>query len=230
MQLAPDSSFRWETEVKGVNITQPWWLAAPRAGDLFAPRLDTLSEDERSKRDWLGFGYFMNGKIFKMKTPIVYHYVDRVRGDVQRPLIVAPGISITLDQAVGMTRTHVPFNELIKATLRSAYVDSTPVKVTLAVPFGLIADSTSRTVMLAAEGTRTVTFRVRGSLTRGSHQLMATATAKGTSFHTGYVPIEYPHINPQRIYRFSTLTITAADVVLPAGLNVGYVPGVGDNV
>ncbi|PYO77556.1 MAG: hypothetical protein DMD63_10665, partial [Gemmatimonadetes bacterium] len=41
---------------------------------------------------------------------------------------------------------------------------------------------------------------------------------------------EYAHINPQRIYRFSTLTITAADVELPTGLNVAYVPGVGDNV
>jgi hypothetical protein len=54
--------------------------------------------------------------------------------------------------------------------------------------------------------------------------------AKGQSFQTGYIPIEYPHINPQRIYRPSTLTIIAAEVVLPARLNVAYVPGVGDNV
>jgi len=229
-QLAPDSSFRWETEVKGVEITQPWWLAKERAGDLFAPKLDTLSEDERSKREWMGFGYFLDGKLFMTKTPIVYHYVDRVRGDVQRPLIVAPGIAITLDQAVEMTRTHVPFNQLIKTTLRSAYVDSTSVRVTLSVPYGLIADSTSRTVMMSPGGTRTLTFRVRGSLTLGPHQIMTTATAKGTSFHSGYMPIEYPHINPQRIYRPSTLTIVAADVVLPTGLNVAYVPGVGDNV
>ena len=84
--------------------------------------------------------------------------------------------------------------------------------------------------MMSPGGTRTLIFRVRGTLVRGPHQIMATATAKGTSFHSGYIPIEYPHINPQRIYRPSTLTITAADVELPTGLNVGYVSGVGDNV
>jgi LmbE family N-acetylglucosaminyl deacetylase len=228
--LLPDSSYRWTDDYKGTAITQPWWLAQPRNGDLFSPRLDGVSEDERSKRDWERADVRVDGRMFTLATPIVFHYVDRVRGDVQRPLIVAPGISITLDQAIGMTRTHAPFNQLIKATLRSAYVDSTPVKVTLSVPFGLIADSTSRTVVMAPGGTHTVTFRVRGSLTRGPHQIMATATAKGTEFHSGYIPIEYPHINPQRIYRASTLTITAADVALPTGLNVAYVPGVGDNV
>jgi len=228
--LLPDSAYRWTDDYKATVITQPWWLAQPRNGDLFSPRIDGVSEDERSKKDWERANVTVDGRTFTLATPIVFHYVDRVRGDVQRPLIVAPGISITLDQAVEMTRTHVPFNQLIKVNLRSAYVDSTPVKVTLSVPQGLIADSISRTIMMSAGGTRTLTFRVRGSLTRGPHQIMATATAKGTSFHSGYVPIEYAHINPQRIYRFSTLTITAADVELPTGLNVAYVPGVGDNV
>ena len=64
----------------------------------------------------------------------------------------------------------------------------------------------------------------------GTHEIAATATAKGQSYRTGYIPIEYPHINPQRIYRPSKLVINAADVALPAKLNVAYVPGVGDNV
>src|SRR2546423_10780350 len=228
--IPPDSSYRWTEEYPANEITQPWWLAQPRNGDLFNAKVSASPEDERSKKDWVRASITKGGRTYSLGAPIVFHYVDRVRGDVQRPLIVAPGISITLDQAVEMTRTHVPFNQLIKTTLRSAYVDSTPVKVTLSVPQGLIADSTSRTIMMSPGGTRTLIFSVRGSLGRGPHQIMATATAKGTAFHSGYVPIEYPHINPQRIYRPSTLTITAADVLLPAGLNVAYVPGVGDNV
>src|SRR5438445_11111673 len=200
--LLPDSDYRWTDDYKATVISQPWWLAQPRNGDLFSPRIDGVSEDERSKKDWERANVTVDGRTFTLATPIVFHYVDRVRGDVQRPLIVAPGISITLDQAVELTRTHVPFNQLIKVNLRSAYVDSTPVKSTLSVPQGLIADSISRTIMMSAGGTRTLTFRVRGSLTRGPHQIMATATANGTSFHSGYVPIEYAHINPQRIYRF----------------------------
>jgi LmbE family N-acetylglucosaminyl deacetylase len=229
-RVMPDSSFRWQDGYRGAEITQPWWLAQPRNGDLFAPRLDTLSEDQRSKRDWQRVWVTVDGQRHVLETPIVFHYVDRVQGDVQRPLTVAPGISITLDQAVEMARANAPFSQLIKATLRSAYVDSTPVTATLSVPLGLSVDSASRTVTVAGGGTRSVTFRIRGKLIPGPYRVSATATAKGASFRSGYVPIEYPHIDPQRIYRPSTLTISAADVVLPARLNVAYVPGVSDNI
>jgi hypothetical protein len=73
-------------------------------------------------------------------------------------------------------------------------------------------------------------FRIRGTVPRGSYQIVATATANGRSFQAGYIPIEYPHINPERIYRPSTLSIHAVDVVLPRKLNVAYISGVGDNV
>jgi hypothetical protein len=104
------------------------------------------------------------------------------------------------------------------------------VTVNLSLPRGLAADSTARSIVMAPGATRVVIFKVRGSLARGTHQLAATARAKDRLFQTGYIPIEYPHINPQRIYRPSTLTINAADVILPAKLNVAYIPGVGDNV
>jgi hypothetical protein len=83
---------------------------------------------------------------------------------------------------------------------------------------------------MAPGSTRTLTFTLRGSLPRGTHQVAATARARGGEYRTGYIPIEYSHVNPQRIYRPSTLTINAADVALAPKLNVAYVPGVGDNV
>src|SRR5450756_2591644 len=42
--VSPDSSFRWTTYVRGTEITQPWWLATPRNGDMFTPQIGTLSE------------------------------------------------------------------------------------------------------------------------------------------------------------------------------------------
>jgi len=229
--LLPDSSYQWTQPFVAREITQPWWLAQPRNGDLFTPRINGVSEDEKERQKWAHVTVTTaQGAVSDVAAPIVFHYVDRVRGDVQRPLIVAPGISITLDQAVTMARANGPFNQLLKATLRSAFRDTTSVTVNLILPRGLAADSTARTIVMAPGATRAVIFKVSGSLARGTHQLAATARAKGRSFQTGYIPIEYPHINPQRIYRPSTLTINAADVVLPAKLNVAYISGVGDNV
>jgi LmbE family N-acetylglucosaminyl deacetylase len=229
--VLPDSAFRWTEWYHGSEITQPWWLSQPRNGDLFTPRITGISEDERERQGWAHLSVRPEGgSVVEVATPIVYHYVDRVRGDVQRSLIVAPGISVTLDQAIEMVRANVASNQLVKATLRSALSDSSPVTVTLSLPRGLSADSLARTIVMAPGATRTLTFKVRGALPRGTHQITATASAKGKSYQTGYVPIEYPHINPQRMYRPSTISVNAVDVALPARLNVAYVPGVGDNV
>jgi hypothetical protein len=189
-----------------------------------------LLEDERSKAEWETVAVRSGNQNSIVRAPIVFHYVDRVRGDVQRPLIVAPGISITLEEATTMARANGPFNRTVKVTLRSAFHDSTPTTVALSVPTGLTTDSASRTLLMAPGTTRTVAFRVRGSLPRGTHELRATALAHGASFTSGYIPIEYPHIDPQRIYRPSTLSINAVDIVLPSKLNVAYIAGVGDNV
>jgi LmbE family N-acetylglucosaminyl deacetylase len=229
--VLPDSAYRWTQWYVGREISQPWWLATPRNGDLFTPKITGLSEDQREVRS--GAHIFVSSPEMGpqyLSTPVVFHYVDRVRGDVQRPLIVAPGVSITLDQAVTMARANEPFNQQLKTTLRSALGDSTPVTVTLALPRGLSADSLTRTVVMAPGATRTLIFNLKGTLLRGTHDITATASAKGKSYASGYIPIEYPHINPQRIYRPSTLSIVAADVNLPAKLNVAYIPGVGDNV
>jgi hypothetical protein len=198
---------------------------------LFTPRINGISEDERERQKWAHVTVVPEGgSPIDVASPIIFHYVDQVRGDIQRPLIVAPGISITLDQAMTMARANGPFDQLLEVTLRSAFRDTASVRVDLALPRGLAAESGARTVMITPGATRVVIFKVKGSLPRGTHQISATAMAKGKSFQTGYIPIEYPHIDPQRIYRPSTLTINAADVVLPAKLNVAYVPGVGDNV
>ena len=42
--------------------------------------------------------------------------------------------------------------------------------------------------------------------------------------------IEYSHIRPQWMYRPATIALRVADIAVPAGLRVTYVPGVSDNV
>lgn len=46
----------------------------------------------------------------------------------------------------------------------------------------------------------------------------------------GYTTIDYDHIRPRRLYRPAITELVAADVAVPAGLSVAYLPGVSDNV
>jgi hypothetical protein len=99
------------------------------------------------------------------------------------------------------------------------------------MPAGLAADSAARTVTLPGYASfRTVEFRMRGKLPAGRHTITAVAESNGQTFTNGYVPIEYEHIRPQRLYRDAVLEVQAVDVKLPPKLDVAYIPGVGDNV
>lgn len=229
--VAPDSSYRWNTYVRGVRLTQPWWLATPRNGDLFSPAIGQMSEDEREKDDWLRVPVSIPGVArADIRVPVVFRLADAVRGDVQRPLSVAPAISVTLNSPVEIARANSALDRYFNVTLRSALMSAQFVKVSLVLPAGLAADSASRVVMLDSAGTRTTSFRVRGRLAAGVHRVSASASLNGISYNTGFVPIDYEHITPQRQYRDATVRIAAIDASFPANLTVAYVPGVGDNV
>jgi hypothetical protein len=86
------------------------------------------------------------------------------------------------------------------------------------------------TITLDSAGSRTVTFRVHGKLAPERTRLSAVGTMDGKTYSNGYIPIEYEHITPERIYRPATVKISAIDAKVPANLRVAYVPGVGDNV
>jgi LmbE family N-acetylglucosaminyl deacetylase len=242
-----DSAYRWTYYVHGDRITQPWWLVTPRKGDLFSPPIPAatremiaagsytaLADDQRDRGDVavaMVSGAVNGQGEFSVTAPIVYRYADPVRGEVLRPLATAPSISVTLDNASELARANTNLERFFNVTLRSAMMKPAPVTVTLTLPNGLTADSASRTVTLDSAGTRTVTFKVHGKLSPGVHQLGAKATTNGGGFSaTGYLPIDYDHITPERIYRPATVALHAVDINVPSSLKVAYIRGVGDNV
>ena len=231
--VKPDSAYRWTFWVPGEQITQPWWLTSPRVGDMFTPAITTMSEDQRDKLGWLRVDYQSErsaGLVETKLAPIVYRYVDAIRGEVQRPLAVAPAVSVTLENVSELARAKTSIDRFYNVTLRSALLKPADVRVALTLPSGLTADSAFRTVRLDSAATRTVTFRVRGRLGAGAHTLAATAVVDGRSYARGYIPIEYEHITPERIYRDARVAIHAIDISIPERLSVAYIRGVGDNV
>src|SRR5687767_8434115 len=243
IKVLGDSVYRWVYYARGKEISQPWWLATPRSGDLFTQPIPVGSrgaafdpletaEDQRDRSSQAAVTAVIPGDTqpVRVSTPIVFRYVDPVRGDVQKPLATAPAISVSLENSTELARANSPLERFFKVTLRSALLKSTPVTVSLKLPRGLTADSVSRSIVLDSIRTRTVTFKVRGRLSPGVHQLGAMASAGGRIYESGYVPIDYEHISPERLYRPATVALHAVDIAIPSKLNVGYVRGVGDNV
>lgn len=226
-----DSAALRTVYVKGERLTQPYWLARPRVGDLFAFASDSIADDERVKGAWLPVEVSLPGRApVVVRTPPIFRYADPVRGEVQRPLVTAPGVSVTLDRDVEMAGANTHLDRAFQVTLRSSWPTPHPLSVSLSVPASVQVDSASRTLTLAPGATRTVMFRTSGVLAPGVHHVRAIVRDGALTDTSGFVPIEYEHIVPQRMYRAAEVSTRALDVALPPGLNVGYVQGVGDNV
>ncbi|HEY2376582.1 MAG TPA: PIG-L family deacetylase [Gemmatimonadaceae bacterium] len=232
--------------------TQPWWLVRPRTGDIFGTPILAYPEDRLH-----GLAATLSGDVggvfFSVVQPVVYRFADPVKGEIQRPIAIVPAVSVTVDQPIQYVPANKPFERIVRVELRSASSHPRTVRVSLSLPSGLTADSASQTIGLpdyagnfGGEGeprgipggravpgnspTRTVEFRVSGTLPAGRHTIAAMAESEGRRYADGYTLVEYDHIRPQRLFRGATLEMSAVDVQIASGLRVAYIPGVGDNV
>jgi hypothetical protein len=246
------SSVQFIDTLRDTTIAQPWWLARPRAGDIFGTPIIAKPEDERH-----GLAARVSGDIggvaFDDTIPVVFRYADPVKGEIRHPIAIVPAVSVTLDQPVQYVPANRPFERVVRVELRSASNHARTVRISLALPRGLAADSTSRTIGLpdyagnfGGEGepqaigggrsvshnspSRTVEFHVHGTLPAGTHIISATAESEGKRYTDGYTLVEYDHIRPQRLFRDARIELSAVDVVVPRTLAIAYVRGVGDNV
>jgi LmbE family N-acetylglucosaminyl deacetylase len=246
--LASAQSTSFADTLKLDSLSQPWWLARPRVGDLFGTPIIASPEDELH-----GPAATIGVDSFSIVVPFVYRMVDPVKGEIDRPLAMVPAVSVTVDHPIQYVPANRPFERVVRVTLQSASNHARTARVSLGLPKGLTADSSSITIGIpdyagnfggegepeglpggrAAAGNspiRTVEFHVTGLLAEGRHVISAVAESEGRRYTSGYTLIDYEHIRPQRLFRTATIELSAVDVRVASGLNVAYVPGVGDNV
>ena len=251
--IQPDSVARDSVNASAMRIGQPWWLERGRQGPMFGAA--GLPADEGSQRASPGIvSYFeVEGTTFGLFTPVTFRYADAIKGEINRPVLGAPAITLTLEREVEYAPASAPVQRTITVDVRSHATGAREVSVRLTLPPGLVADSAERRVSLpgnargvmapggvaaqfgitggpAAGVATSVTFSVRGRLTPGQHIIKATATSNGETFESGYAAVVYDHIRSQRLYRPSALTLTAVEVQLPRAASIAYIPGVGDNI
>ncbi len=225
VNYSPDTRDTWR------RMMEPAWLSLPRNGGMFAVPIDTMPAGARPRAALAGVEVDVGGAFVPLAAPIRYRFADPINGEVNRPLAVAPAVTLTLDRSLEFAPARTPLDRKVRIELRSASVSPRTVRVGLQLPRGLRADSAVRTVTLPRHGSAaTLEFRLTGTLPPGRHEVVAVGESDGERHTTGYTLIDYPHIERRRIYRNAVLALEAVDVRIPAGLRVAYVPGVSDNV
>lgn len=247
VSLPPDSAAHWSKTLRVLEPSYHWWqmnglvqgtlihnFVGPRARAGLIGGEDRLSSTQVEAT--LGIG---GVDVPVILGPPAYRGATALRGDLRHPLAGVPETSILLERSAEYERAGLPIDRLFRVYLWSARSTPETLLVTLRLPSGLRADSTTRTVALPPFAARSIFFRLRGRLQPGTDTIMATArdVASDASmsgmvrvdsredFRLGVVMHEYPHIPAQHFVRFSNERLEVVDLRVPARLHVAYVKG-----
>ena len=251
MIISPDSSARLTRNIIGLVDSRPWWQS-PHNGDLFAmhdspsdglARVSFISggslsmvpgvavaEDARRLTN-VRVTMSIAGQMVTLDAgPVTFHSSDPILGEQNRPVGGVPAVTLAFDRGIEWMVANKPLDHMMRVTLKSFASSPRTFSFKLVAPPGVRVDSIPPSVTLAAHEEKELFVRVRGQLKAGRYEFGIVAETEGGRYMDGFKAIEYSHIRPIRMYRFSAIYLQAVDIAIPATLSVAYIQGVGDNV
>jgi hypothetical protein len=163
----------------------------------------------------------------ELKRPVVYRYVDRVRGELTRPLAVVPPVAVEF--ALPTLVFPATASKQVEVQVRPNIVGASGV-VRLSAPGGWQVEPPQREFRATDAGEiASVQFQVTPPMAECIAQLRATASMGDREISTGMQVIAHPHIPPQTVFEPSEARAVRADIRTLAR-KVGYIMGAGDEV
>ena len=214
--------------------TQPYWLATPRQGPIYAwpadapkamPFAGALVTAEIQAE--------IGGVPVTLTQPLQYRLIDQVRGELRRNVAVTPAVTVNLDSQLEIVpRASLGQPRRVAVRLQSNALSAQSGTLALQLPSGWTATPASAPFTLARKGDRTaVVFTVTSASTTtpGHYRIKAVARVGDRTFDLAVRPLTYPHIQTHRLYAPAEAQVRVFDLEV-APVKVGYVMGSGDQV
>lgn len=208
--------------------SQPYWLAQPKRGTMYSiPDQRLVGNAENAPVLEARFKVRIAGTDLELTRPVQHRYVDRVYGELFRPLEIVPPV------AVDLTETALVFPS-VAARQVDVPVRSNAGKqagdVRLEAPAGWTVAPATRHFELGSTGEQaTVSFTLTPPTADSKGILRAVAQVGTVMVSTGLKRIEYPHI-PVQMLLPPAESVLARTNITNLSKNVGYVMGAGDEV
>ena len=209
-------------------ISQPFWLRNPKKAGLYdVPGLDLRGVADNPPDLTVPFRIRAGDQDLEFLRPVVFRKVDRVLGEVTRPVLIVPPVSVSLSSP------HILFpdggSRKLEVQVR-ALVPKVSGELLLRAPAGWRAEPAKSQFQLADSGEQVVVpVKVTPGAGSSRGELSVIALVAGREVATGMVTIDYPHIPSQTVFYPSTASLVRAEVKTLAR-NIGYVMGAGDDV
>jgi LmbE family N-acetylglucosaminyl deacetylase len=154
-------------------------------------------------------------------------------GDALRAVRSVPRLAVMLTPAHAIVPTTAAVKRVdVEVSLLHNAEAATSGAVALRLPAGWTSSPASHPFAFARAGERSsYRFTVNpGAIGSDTYTIEAVATAAGKEYREGYEIIDHRDLEVRYLYRASSADVRGVNVTTVAGLKVGYVMGVGDQV
>lgn len=220
---------------EGAMPTMPYYLEAPRRGDLYdwsgVPE-ELRGEAERGPELVARLRLAVGGTEIELEREVVWRRRDQALGEVRRPIRIVPRAEIALETGLVPWRLGASAPRRVGVTITSHADEAIAGRVRAIAPDGWVA--TEPTFQIAEPGGKCdveVEIRPEGGGTSGRSTLRLEAEVESVRYGLALPLVEYPHIHPRPVPVPAEITLSAFDLVLPAVTGeIGYVLGAADRV
>jgi LmbE family N-acetylglucosaminyl deacetylase len=206
----------------------PYWLEKPSTGFRYdiADR-SLIGLPGRPPRAVVRLTLEITGTPVAFDLPLHYTWVDPVEGELTRPFVVIPPVSVEPVERVILYSGQAPKTLDVRVRAGRPGVSGT---VRVETPPGWSASPARQRFSLSSrEQTTRVTFTIAASQDAAAGEYHVVAEVDNGETGTGTAAIRYPHIPAQVLFPEATGHLLPADLARKKFF-VGYIAGSGDDV
>ncbi|MCC6265476.1 MAG: PIG-L family deacetylase [Bryobacterales bacterium] len=215
-------------------ITQPYWLKEPPRNDRYQVEPDDYSligqpetPSPLRARIRVKVGDGASAQEIEYRRPVQQRYVDPLYGELTRPLVVTPAVTLHLAQGSLVFPANAAKKVGLTLTAHRAKLSG---QAALRLPDGWSVKPASIPFQIAnAHEMATVSFEVTPPAGEQEASLQAVAKVDGALYQRGMTVVSYPHIPPQTMFFPETARIVRSPIELLSH-EIGYVMGAGDDI
>jgi LmbE family N-acetylglucosaminyl deacetylase len=207
--------------------SQPYWLIQPEEIGSFNvadQKLIGLADNPPALSAEAEMTLF--GKKIAFTAPVRYRWLERDKGEMQRPFEVRPPVTANFKQKVAVF--YAGEEKRITITLNS-HASTSKGTVSLKVPAGWrIFPEKVSFEFTKRHDEKTATFSVRPPIGAKIADIRAVVTIDGKEYSYSLIEIEYPHIDTQ--VHFPDAALRLIPLETKAKGRLGYIMGSGDEI
>ncbi|MCG8476221.1 MAG: PIG-L family deacetylase [Cytophagales bacterium] len=225
-QLSVNSAFSTDLVLETGRVsTQPYWLENPygKLFDVSSQELIGLAEKKNP------FSVSVNLKAGEAELsyglPVVYQWVNPAMGELNDPVVVSEGASLSLDRKVYLFNKE---KETVRVTL-DAHQQGLEGRLSLRLPKGWNSEPNDYMVGSVGKGeTKTYAFEVSPPAGEASASVRA-VLRNGKKIEDRLVTIDYPHISRQDFFEKAAARVVHIPLRNQVR-KVGFIVGAGDEI